>query len=68
MYILISSKSQQGFVEKTEMQNGVPSVDRLLQRWMRMGAILVQKMLIILMQGPTQKKQRRPAEYNVCTV
>ncbi len=46
MYILISCKSQQGFVE--EMQNCMPSVDCLLQRpiQMRMGAVSVQKMLL----------------------
>ncbi len=58
MHILISSKSKQGFVWKTEMQNGVPSVARLLQRRMRMGAVPVQKMLIILMEGPTRRRNR----------
>ncbi len=61
MCILISCKLQQGFVE--EMQNGVPAMDSLLQRplQMRMGAVPVLRMLNILMEGPTKKKQRRPS-------
>jgi hypothetical protein len=45
-------------VEKTEMQNGIAEAE----------AVPVQKMLIIFIDVPMQKKQRRPEEYNVCTV